>query len=420
MGTEPGPAQLRGRGQDPARGLHRRRGCGGRWPGAGSAGWRALGRLRTRSSRGINTALALRAAGTSTRSSPAGTRTLSCGEDTGTSVPPRSLSHGHRPHAGQQPAVPCVPHSPPRGSRQPRTHSRPGAGGRQSSPGWQGHIWLMLKARPPGGTWQLWPSSSRRWHSHSPCCRAQQPPVPHSSSRWHRAPGGAERGVRGRGDTDRDGAGCPQHLLALHHRSHRCHRGHPLPRPITSQSPRVEAQVCPLCVCPLPSPPQSPAHPPARRARAAGTSRRGRGGPGRSGGPGGRSGRRGVGAGTARSARHRSARGRRGDPSCPVCTVSPAQGAGHTCQGTIPNPGASSLTPSSLTPGQARSSGMGQNLSVCPYAAERGSPWWNPHPSWNPVLFFFSSGKQNPAWGSVPRGGRAAGGGSAQKSCCSR
>lgn len=238
MGTEPGPAQLLGRDEDPARGVlallaPRCQGGSGRWPGAGSAGWRALSRLRTRCPQGINTALALRAAGTSTRSSP----TLSCGEDVGMSVSPRSLSHGHRPHPGQQPGVPRAPRSPPRGSRQPRTHSRPGVGGRQSSPGWQGHIWLMLKARPPGGTWQLWPSSSRRWHSCSPCCRAQQPPAPHSSSRWHRAPGGAQRGVRGRGDPDRDGAGCPQHLLALRHRGHRCHRGHLLPHPITIASP---------------------------------------------------------------------------------------------------------------------------------------------------------------------------------------
>lgn len=155
----------------------------------------------------------LRAAGTSTRSSPASTQTLSCGEDTGTSVPPRSLTR-----------FPGSPH----------THSRPGAVGRQTSPAWQGQIWLMLKARPPGGTWQLWASASRRWHTRSPCCRAQQPPAPQSSSRWHRAPGGAKSGVRGGGTpppnpspgwgdwdgaagTGNNGAGCPQHPLAYRH-----------------------------------------------------------------------------------------------------------------------------------------------------------------------------------------------------------
>lgn len=47
---------------------------------------------------------------------------------------------------------------------------------------------MMLKARPPGGTWQVCASASRRWHTRSPCRRAQHPPAPHSSSRWHRAP----------------------------------------------------------------------------------------------------------------------------------------------------------------------------------------------------------------------------------------
>lgn len=81
------------------------------------------------------------------------------------------------------------------------THSRGGGDARHTSPAWQGHTWLMLKANPPGGTWQLCPNSSRCWHSNSPCRRAQQPPAPQSSSRWHRAPwgggGDTKRGVKG-------------------------------------------------------------------------------------------------------------------------------------------------------------------------------------------------------------------------------
>lgn len=110
------------------------------------------------------------------------------GDIGGTSVPAPFPSQGR---------TQVSPAPPPRfgGPRLPRTHSRPGAVARQTSPAWQGQTWLMLKARPPGGTWQLWPSASRRWHSRSPCCRAQQPSAPQSSSRWHRAPGGA--GKRG-------------------------------------------------------------------------------------------------------------------------------------------------------------------------------------------------------------------------------
>lgn len=77
------------------------------------------------------------------------------------------------------------------------THSRGGGDARHTNPAWQGHTWLMLKANPPGGTWQLCPNSSRCWHSNSPCLRAQQPPAPQSSSRWHRAPCG------GGGDKER-------------------------------------------------------------------------------------------------------------------------------------------------------------------------------------------------------------------------
>lgn len=77
------------------------------------------------------------------------------------------------------------------------THSRGGGDARHTNPAWQGHTWLMLKANPPGGTWQLCPNSSRCWHSNSPCRRAQQPPAPQSSSRWHRAPCG------GGGDKER-------------------------------------------------------------------------------------------------------------------------------------------------------------------------------------------------------------------------
>lgn len=195
-----------------------------------------LGRVRTRYLQGINNALPAQGCRHlhslfSGQYSNAFLR-RGHGDISATSLPDQVSTKPPAPGAG--PPVP-LPGSGVPGS--PRTHSRPGAVGRQTSPAWQGQIWLMLKARPPGGTWQLWSSASRRWHTRSPCCRAQQPPAPQSSSRWHRAPGGAKSGVRGGGTpppthiqpiprlgdwdgaagTGNNGAGGPQHPLAYHH-----------------------------------------------------------------------------------------------------------------------------------------------------------------------------------------------------------
>lgn len=106
----------------------------------------------------------------------------------GTSVPPPQSLPYFQPPTQRMTQVSPSPTCGGGGPQNPHTHSRVGAVGRQTSPAWQGQIWLMLKARPPGGTWQVCASASRRWHTRSPCRRAQHPPAPHSSSRWHRAP----------------------------------------------------------------------------------------------------------------------------------------------------------------------------------------------------------------------------------------
>ena len=222
-GMEPGPARLLGRGEDPKQGLvglllPRRQGDGRRQqPGsarrsAGFSGARpALDTLFTGNK--------YSAAGSGPPAPP-----LALLRPVLERLPAERTRERQTPVPAPFPSLPTrgrirvSPTPPPRlgGPRQPRTHSRPGAAARQTSPAWHGQTWLMLKARPPGGTWQLWASASRRWHTRSPCRRAQQPSAPQSSSRWHRAPGEAESGVRGGGTpTSSPGWGTGMELQGL-------------------------------------------------------------------------------------------------------------------------------------------------------------------------------------------------------------